>query len=96
MLKPCVITEYVDPSLARALPQIADLGFDTVELHTIDGTPVEGCTDEQLADSKVLLDRYHMHVANIASTVFFDARLFPTDDLGDATTDYACASGDID
>ena len=96
MLKPCVITEYVDTSLSRALPQIADLGFETVELHTIDGTPVEGCTDEQLVDSKVLLDRYHMHVANIASTIFFDARLFPTDDLGDATTDYPCASGDID
>lgn len=66
-----IITDQVHPDLETALREIQKMGYRSVELHNVFGKSIEACTDEEVSQIKLFLDRYGMRVSNIASTICF-------------------------
>jgi sugar phosphate isomerase/epimerase len=62
-----VITDEIDPGLARALDVCEELGIDAVELRTLDGTQIVDHADGELAAIRAEIDRRAFTVCAIAS-----------------------------
>ena len=62
-----VITDEIDPGLARALTVCEDLGIATVELRTIDGVNIVDQPSAALAEIRRELDAHGFRVCAIAS-----------------------------
>src|SRR6202035_5280743 len=62
-----VITDEIDPGLARALDVCEELGIEAVELRTLDGVQVVERADAELAAIRDELDRRGFTVCAIAS-----------------------------
>lgn len=62
-----VITDEIDPGLARALDVCEELGIGAVELRTLDGVQVVDRSDAELAAIRAELDRRGFAVCAIAS-----------------------------
>jgi len=62
-----VITDEIDPGLARALDVCEELGIDAVELRTLDGVQVVDRSDAELVAIRAELDRRGFAVCAIAS-----------------------------
>jgi L-ribulose-5-phosphate 3-epimerase len=62
-----VITDEIDPGLARALDVCEELGIDAVELRTLDGVQVVERSDAELEAIRAELDRRGFAVCAIAS-----------------------------
>lgn len=62
-----VMTDEIHPGLARALDVCEELGIETVELRTLDGTQVVDLSGDELAAVRAELDRRGFTVCAIAS-----------------------------
>jgi len=62
-----VISDEIDPGLARALDVCEELGIEAVELRTLDGVQVVDRSDAELAAIREELDRRGFAVCAIAS-----------------------------
>ncbi len=62
-----VITDEIDPSLARALAVCEELGIDAIELRTLDGVQVVDKAEAELAAIRAELDRRGFAVCAVAS-----------------------------
>lgn len=62
-----VFTDEIDTSLERALDVCDDLGIDAVELRVVDGRPIVGYGEDELAALRAELDRRGFGVVAIGS-----------------------------
>jgi L-ribulose-5-phosphate 3-epimerase len=63
----CVITDEIDPGLARALDVCEELELDAVELRTLDGVQIVDRSEEELAAVRAEIDRRGLSVCAVAS-----------------------------
>lgn len=75
-MKLSIISDQVSQNLEEALKIIVKEGYEYVELHNVFGHSIETCTKEEVEIIKHLLNRYHVKVSNIASTLFFLCPLY--------------------
>ena len=91
-----VITDQIDEDLETAL-RIAKLyGYTHIELHNVFGHSIETCTKEEVEIIKHLLNRYHVKVSNIASTLFFLCPLYQGDEVSLFNPGFYSIQGDLE
>lgn len=95
-MKKSIITDQVDMDLEKALPIIAEKGYAYVELHNVFGKSIEEIGDDEIEKIKQLLDRYHLKVTSIASTVFFLCSLYSTDHVSLFNPEFFAVEGDVE
>jgi len=86
-----VITDEIDPALARALDVCEELGIDAVELRTLDGVQIVESSDAELEGIRGELDRRGFAVCAIASPFLKCGRRENQDDVLAATLRAAAA-----
>lgn len=72
-----IITDQVDQTFEDACAIIAREGYTHIELHGINGKTIEHCNEQEVLMIKDVIERYHLSVVNIASTIFFMCPLYP-------------------
>ena len=91
-----IITDQVHPDLETALREIQKMGYRSVELHNVFGKSIEACTDEEVSQIKLFLDRYGMRVSNIASTICFLCPLYEGDEVSLFNPSFFAIESDLD
>lgn len=94
-MKLSIISDQVSQDLEEALKIIVKEGYEYVELHNVFGHSIETCTKEEVEIIKHLLNRYHVKVSNIASTLFFLCPLYQGDEVSLFNPGFYSIQGDL-
>ena len=94
-MKLSIISDQVSQNLEEALKIIVKEGYEYVELHNVFGHSIETCTKEEVEIIKHLLNRYHVKVSNIASTLFFLCPLYQGDEVSLFNPGFYSIQGDL-
>ncbi|MCI6380862.1 MAG: sugar phosphate isomerase/epimerase [Faecalicoccus sp.] len=95
-MKLSIISDQVSQNLEEALKIIVKEGYEYVELHNVFGHSIETCTKEEVEIIKHLLNRYHVKVSNIASTLFFLCPLYQGDEVSLFNPGFYSIQGDLE
>lgn len=95
-MKLSIISDQVSQNLEEALKIIVKKGYEYVELHNVFGHSIETCTKEEVEIIKHLLNRYHVKVSNIASTLFFLCPLYQGDEVSLFNPGFYSIQGDLE
>lgn len=95
-MKLSIISDQVSQDLEEALKIIVKEGYEYVELHNVFGHSIETCTKEEVEIIKHLLNRYHVKVSNIASTLFFLCPLYQGDEVSLFNPGFYSIQGDLE
>lgn len=95
-MKLSIISDQVSQDLEEALKIIVKEGYEYVELHNVFGHSIETCTKEEVEIIKHLLNRYHVKVSNIASTLFFLCPLYQGDKVSLFNPGFYSIQGDLE
>jgi L-ribulose-5-phosphate 3-epimerase len=76
-----IITDQLNQDFEKACAVARHHGFDFVEIHSLWGKTVEDLSSSEIKTVKEILNKYHLRVSNLASTIFFMAKLYPNDTI---------------
>lgn len=94
-MKLSIINDQLYEQLKPSFACIQKEGYSFVELHNVFGHSIEDCTKAELEMIKSLLAKYHLHVSNLASTVFFLCPLYKTDQVSLFNPKFYSIHGDL-
>jgi L-ribulose-5-phosphate 3-epimerase len=76
-----IITDQLSQDFEKACAIARHHGFDFVEIHSLWGKTVEDLNSSEVKKVKEILSKYQLKVSNLASTIFFMAKLYPNDTI---------------
>lgn len=94
-MKKSIITDQVSQDLKEACALIESYGYKYVELHNVFGKSIEECDEKEVEEIKRILDKHHLKVTNIATTVFFLCPLYEHYKVSLFNPEFHCIKGDV-
>lgn len=76
-----IVTDQLSQNFENACATARHHGFDYVEIHSLWGKTVEDLSSAEVKTVKEILQKYSLRVSNLASTIFFMAKLYPNDTI---------------
>ncbi len=76
-----IITDQIGQDFEKSCAIAKHHGFDFVEIHSLWGKTVEDLQSFEIKKVKDILIKYQLRVSNLATTVFFMAKLYPNDTI---------------
>lgn len=76
-----IITDQLNQDFEKACAIARHHGFDFVEIHSLWGKTIEDLSSTEVKKVKEILSKYQLRVSNLASTIFFMAKLYPNDTI---------------
>ena len=95
-MKLSIISDQVSQDFLEACKTISDLGLDTVEIHNVFNKSIEQCNFNEVKQIKEILKKYNLKVSNIASTVFFMAKLYEDYEISLFNENFHVVNGTIE
>ena len=95
-MKLSIISDQVSQDFLEACKIISDLGLETVEIHNVFNKSIEQCDFNEIKKIKEILIKYNLKVSNIASTVFFMAKLYEDYEISLFNENFHVVNGTIE
>lgn len=91
-----IISDQVHENVECAFRQIREEGYEWVELHNVFGKSIEQCNMEEVEEIARLLEKYHLKVCSIASTIFFLCPLYEGDEVSLFNDSFYAITGNVE
>lgn len=88
-----IITDQLSQDFEKACSIARHHGFDFVEIHSLWGKTVEDLSSSEVKTVKEVLNKYHLRVSNLASTIFFMAKIYPNDTISSFNDTFYAVKG---
>jgi L-ribulose-5-phosphate 3-epimerase len=88
-----IITDQLGQDFDKACATAKHHGFDFIEIHSLWGKTVEDLSSTEVKSVKEILNKYQLRVSNLASTIFFMAKLYPNDTLTSFSDKFYAVTG---
>ena len=76
-----IITDQLNQDFDKACAIARHHGFDFIEIHSLWGKTIEDLSSTEVKKVKEVLNKYQLRVSNLATTIFFMAKLYPNDTI---------------
>lgn len=76
-----IITDQLNQDFDKACAIARHHGFDFIEIHSLWGKTIEDLSSNEVKKVKEILNKYQLRVSNLATTIFFMAKLYPNDTI---------------
>ena len=88
-----IITDQLNQDFEKACAIARHHGFDFVEIHSLWGKTIEDLNSTEVKKVKEILTKYQLRVSNLASTIFFMAKLYPNDTISSFSDTFYTVKG---
>lgn len=88
-----IITDQLNQDFEKACAIARQHGFDFIEIHSLWGKTVEDLNSNEVKKVKEILSKYQLKVSNLASTIFFMAKLYPNDTITSFSDSFYAVKG---
>jgi L-ribulose-5-phosphate 3-epimerase len=88
-----IITDQLSQDFEKACAMAKHHGFDFIEIHSLWGKTVEELSSSEVKKVIEILNKYHLKVINLASTIFFMAKLYPNDTISSFNDSFYAVKG---
>ncbi len=91
-----IITDQISQDFEKACAIAKHHGFDLIEIHSLWGKTVEDLHPSEVKKVKEILSKYQLRISNLASTIFFMAKLYPNDTISSFNDQFYAVKGRIE
>lgn len=95
-MKLSCINNQVHKQFEQSLRILQDCGYQSVEIHALEETPIEMIEQSEIDLISNLLKKYDMKVSSLASTMFLMTPLYDEDEISDFNPKFYKISGNHD
>ena len=94
-MKKGIIADEISSDLETSFRIMSEKGYAYAELHNVFSKSIEMLDETEVKEVKRLLQKYHLKVSNISSTIFFLCPLYDSDEVSLFNDAFFAVRGDL-